>query len=67
MPYLLYSDSSVIRLGGHAFHPLVVFSGAGTITEARSAGGYRRIAFLPVVKPQHMGFRKLPRGAQLDR
>ena len=67
LPYLLYSDSSVLKLGGHSFHPLVVFSGAGTINEARSATGYRRIAFLPVVKPHHMGLQKLPRGAQLDR
>ena len=67
LPYILYSDASVVRLGGHTFHPLVAFSAAGSLKETRAANGYRHIGFLPVITHKSVGFSSKPTGSALFR
>lgn len=46
LPYFTYSDSSQVTLGGHEFHPIVLYLACGRVHEARKESAFRRIAFL---------------------
>ena len=50
LPYLLYSDEAVVRLGGYKFHTLILFPGQ-PLEQLRAAHNFLPIAYLPVVGP----------------
>lgn len=58
LPYLIYTYASVLRLGSkQGFHAVCIESAAGSIEETRSTEGFARIAFLPELEPEDLGFK----------
>jgi hypothetical protein len=57
VPFVLYSDASVLSLGATAgFHAVNVMLAGGTLEEMRSDSQCLRIGFLPEVKLDDLGF-----------
>lgn len=50
LPYLIYSDETVVTLGGKAFHPVLITL-ALLGKHGRGQFAHQRIAMLPVLKP----------------
>lgn len=55
LPYFTYSDSSQVTLGGHEFHPVVLYLACGSVEESRKETSYRRIALLYKVTADKLG------------
>lgn len=50
LPYLIYSDETVVTLGGKSFHPVLITL-ALPGKHGRGQFAHQRIAMLPALKP----------------
>jgi len=57
LPYVIYSDASLLALGSSkGFHAVCIMNAAGSLEDLRGSGGCSRIAYLPEIKPEDLGF-----------
>lgn len=57
LPLIFYSDGAELERNGRKFHPLLLYIGSFSLANIRSKGGFMRIALLPILDADKIGFK----------